>query len=62
MSDRAAMKIPTEARQGLLRAWLEILKERHPEVTWVAQDAPPEEETAVEPVSLLEDLVETPAT
>jgi hypothetical protein len=30
--------IPREARAGLLRAWLEILKERHPEVTWIARD------------------------
>jgi hypothetical protein len=61
MSDRAATKIPAEARAGLMRAWLEILKERHPEVTWVAQDTPPEEETAVEHVSLFEDLVEMTA-
>jgi hypothetical protein len=28
--------IPREAREGLMRAWLEILRERHPDVTWVA--------------------------
>ena len=27
--------IPSEAREGLMRAWLEILRERHPDVTWV---------------------------
>jgi hypothetical protein len=36
MSNRAATKIPAEARAGLMRAWLEILRERHPGVTWVA--------------------------
>jgi hypothetical protein len=28
-------RIPREARDGLMRAWLEILRERHPGVTWV---------------------------
>lgn len=28
--------IPREARDGLMRAWLEILRERNPDVTWVA--------------------------
>jgi hypothetical protein len=27
--------LPREARDGLMRAWLEILRERHPHVTWV---------------------------
>jgi hypothetical protein len=27
--------IPREAREGLMRAWLAILRERHPEVTWI---------------------------
>jgi hypothetical protein len=27
--------IPREARDGLMRAWLEILRERHPAVSWV---------------------------
>jgi hypothetical protein len=27
--------IPREARDGLMRAWLEILRERHPEVSWL---------------------------
>jgi hypothetical protein len=27
--------LPREARDGLMRAWLEILRERHPGVTWV---------------------------
>lgn len=28
-------QIPRQARDGLMRAWLEILRERHPDVTWV---------------------------
>lgn len=28
-------RIPREARDGLMRAWLEILRERHPSVTWL---------------------------
>lgn len=27
--------ITREAREGLMRAWLEILRERHPDMTWV---------------------------
>ena len=27
--------IPREAREGLMRAWLEILREQHPDVTWL---------------------------
>jgi hypothetical protein len=28
-------RLPREARDGLMRAWLEILRERHPGITWV---------------------------
>lgn len=28
--------IPREARDGIMRAWLEILRERHLDVTWLA--------------------------
>jgi hypothetical protein len=27
--------IPREARDGLMRVWLEILRERHPDVAWL---------------------------
>jgi hypothetical protein len=27
--------LPHEAREGLMRAWLKVLHDRHPEVTWV---------------------------
>ena len=26
---------PLEAREGLMRAWLKVLHDRHPQVTWV---------------------------
>jgi hypothetical protein len=28
-------KLPREAREGLMRAWLKVLSDRHPNVTWV---------------------------
>jgi hypothetical protein len=28
-------RLPREARDGLMRAWLEILREQHPDVTWL---------------------------
>ena len=31
--------IPLEARDGLMRAWLEILRERHPDVAWIPASA-----------------------
>jgi hypothetical protein len=27
--------LPLEAREGLMRAWLKVLNDRHPNVTWV---------------------------
>jgi hypothetical protein len=30
------VSLPREARDGLMRAWLEILRERHPGTTWIA--------------------------
>jgi hypothetical protein len=36
--------LPREARDGLMRAWLEILRERHPGSSWV-----PAEPGRVEP-------------
>jgi hypothetical protein len=39
-------RLPREARDGLMRAWLEILRERHPEVSWLpaTQECPGNEE------------------
>ncbi len=33
--------IPREARDGLMRAWLSILGEKHPEFTWIAVEQEP---------------------
>jgi hypothetical protein len=30
--------LPKEAREGVMRAWLEILRARHPGVLWVAAE------------------------
>jgi hypothetical protein len=37
-------RIPREARDGLMRAWLEILRERHPGTSWIAEETPREED------------------
>jgi len=38
-------RLPREARDGVMRVWLEILRERHPSVTWVPlTDRPPEDD------------------
>jgi hypothetical protein len=29
-------RLSREAREGLMRAWLEILREKHPGVSWVS--------------------------
>jgi len=30
-----SMRLPREARDGIMRVWLEILRERYPGVTWI---------------------------
>jgi hypothetical protein len=42
--------LPREARDGIMRAWLEILRQRHPNVTWIAaqEDELREDETPSE--------------
>lgn len=35
--------LPREAREGLMRAWLKILSDRHPGVTWLPADSGCEE-------------------
>jgi hypothetical protein len=40
-------RLPREAREGLMRAWLAILQERHPQLTWVP--CRPESEAAAHP-------------
>jgi len=48
--------LPREAREGLMRAWVAILKERHPEATWIPGTAPESSEkpTSGSPKELLE--------
>ena len=33
-----AEKLPRQAREGLMRAWITILRKRHPGVGWVPVD------------------------
>jgi hypothetical protein len=35
-------QIPREARDGLMRAWLEILRDRHPGASWIVEETPQE--------------------
>jgi hypothetical protein len=37
-------RIPREARDGLMRVWLEILRERHPGTSWIVEVSPSEDE------------------
>ena len=32
------MTLPREAREGLARVWLALLREQHPGITWVIVD------------------------
>jgi hypothetical protein len=31
--------LPREARDGLMRAWLKVLSDRHPHITWLPEHA-----------------------
>jgi hypothetical protein len=45
------VRLPSEARDGLSRVWLEILKEKHPGVSWVlvsGQKQDPEQDMPLE--------------
>jgi hypothetical protein len=33
-------RLTPEAREGLMRAWISILSERHPGVTWIPAEGP----------------------
>lgn len=48
-------RLPREAREGLRRARLEILRERHPNVTWVALEQKPYESESTRVNSLSSD-------
>jgi hypothetical protein len=36
--------IPREAREGLMRVWLEILHERHPGTSWIVEESTREDD------------------
>jgi hypothetical protein len=38
-------RLPREAREGLMRAWLEILHERHPQTSWVVAETAREDDS-----------------
>jgi hypothetical protein len=42
MSTQPRQALSREARDGLMRAWLDILRERHPSVHWVPVEDEPE--------------------
>jgi hypothetical protein len=51
-------QIPREAREGLMRAWLEILRDRHLGTSWILEESTKENhppvkahDKAVEPLS-----------
>lgn len=31
-------RLPREARDGLMRVWLEMLRERHPGTSWIVEE------------------------
>jgi hypothetical protein len=52
-------RLPREARDGLMRAWLEILRERHPGISWVPAEQ--ERRDAASRVCATETDAHTPA-
>jgi hypothetical protein len=36
-------RLPREARDGLMRAWLQLLHETHPQVSWIEVEQQPSE-------------------
>jgi hypothetical protein len=49
-------RLPREARDGLMRAWLEILRGQHPDVTWVPlEDASPVDDENINSASASQD-------
>jgi hypothetical protein len=41
-------RLPREARDGLMPAWLEILRERHPGTSWIVEESPAESDAPTE--------------
>lgn len=40
-------RLPREARDGVMRVWLQLLGEKHPGVAWVLAQEEPEEQSVV---------------
>ena len=47
--------LPREAREGLMRAWLELLKDHHPGVNWIP--ASPEAKTPAQTKNTKENAI-----
>jgi hypothetical protein len=50
-------RIPREAREGLMRAWLEILRERHPGTSWIVEENASEDDTQADAQSETSELL-----
>jgi hypothetical protein len=50
-------RLPREARDGLMRVWLEILRERHPGTSWIVEVSPSEDEPPTDAQSERSELV-----
>ena len=50
-------RLPREARDGIMRAWLEILRERHPGTSWIAGESPCEGDPPSEPKKGLAEVI-----
>jgi hypothetical protein len=55
-------RLPREAREGMMRAWLEILRDRHPGVSWVPIEQAASEGDGASPDEVEARPVATPAT
>ena len=50
-------RLPREARDGVMRVWLEILRERHPGTSWIVEVSPSEDEPPTDAQSERSELV-----
>jgi hypothetical protein len=53
----AMSRLPREAREGLMRAWLEILRERHPGTSWIVEENASEDDTRADAQSETSELL-----
>jgi hypothetical protein len=50
-------RLPREAREGLMRVWLEILRERHPGTSWIVGESPSENDPPTDAPSETSELL-----